>query len=84
MCLANQLVQIDPCVNVMEKKNSKLILALCLAVCVGFAASEILKSDPLVRLIPADVLRGEMQFVSIYYTVPLCLKILKKILFCRR
>ena len=43
----------------MEKKNlSKLTLALCLAVCMGFAASEILKSDPLVRLIPADVLRG--------------------------
>jgi len=43
----------------MEKKKQspRLILALCLAVCMGFAASEILKSDPLTRLIPADVLR---------------------------
>merc|ERR1712029_679643 len=49
----------DPCQDEMEKKKQspRLILALCLAVCMGFAASEILKSDPLVRLIPADVLR---------------------------
>lgn len=47
----------------MEKKQSSgLILALCLAVCMGFAASEILKSDPLTRLIPADVLRGDDTF----------------------
>ena len=56
-----QLVRI--LVNMMEKKQSSgLILALCLAVCMGFAASEILKSDPLTRLIPADVLRGDDTF----------------------
>ena len=44
----------------MEQKRSRnLTLAVCLAVCLGFAASEIVKSDPLVRLIPADVLRGK-------------------------